>query len=264
MSSSPALPALYELVTHRRLDSALGEARRLAAAGAEEGTLVWAEEQTAARGRSGQDWVSPSGNLYAALILRPDYPVRTAFELNYVAAVSLGAALGGLLSPMVGLRYRWPNDVLINDAKAATVRLESPIGDDETPPWLILDLSVNVENSPAETTFPATSLRAAEGAIAFTAGDVLGSFARHFLSWINRWADEGAGPVLRHWRQRAEGLGAPMMLKLAGETLRSTLVEVDDHGNAVFTSGEETRLITLSQFYSGPAVPVGPSPPDQS
>ena len=66
------------------------QARDLARQGAEDGTLVWAREQTAGRGRQGREWSSPRGNLYLSLVLRPECPPREAVQLAFVAA--LGAA----------------------------------------------------------------------------------------------------------------------------------------------------------------------------
>ena len=80
----PGLPSFFDLVA---LDSI--EARRRAAAGAPAGTLVWAREQTAGRGRRGRSWHSPAGNLYLSLILQPGCRPAEAGQLGFVAAVGL-------------------------------------------------------------------------------------------------------------------------------------------------------------------------------
>ena len=71
-----AAPSLPDGLSAGRISTTIGstndEAKRLARAGAPEGTLVWAREQTAGRGRRGRAWASPPGNLYCSLILRPD------------------------------------------------------------------------------------------------------------------------------------------------------------------------------------------------
>ena len=76
---------------------------RLRASGAEEGTLVWAREQTAGRGRRGRAWASPPGNLYASLILRPACPPGRAAQLGFVAALAIGDALVELIAGSSGL-----------------------------------------------------------------------------------------------------------------------------------------------------------------
>ncbi len=96
------LPPAYRLVSYDTVGSTNDEAKRLAHEGAVEGTLVWALEQTAGRGRRGRFWSSPRGNLYASLILRPACPPDRAAQLGFVAALAVGDALLELVP-----RTRW-------------------------------------------------------------------------------------------------------------------------------------------------------------
>ena len=45
--------------------------RGLAETGEPEGLVIQSLQQTKGRGRHGNDWVSPMGNLYVSLLLRP-------------------------------------------------------------------------------------------------------------------------------------------------------------------------------------------------
>jgi len=83
----PRLPPAYRLIIRETVDSTNSVARTLAEAGAEDGTLVWAREQTAGRGRLGRHWASPPGNLYVSLILRPERAPAEAPQLSFLAAV---------------------------------------------------------------------------------------------------------------------------------------------------------------------------------
>ena len=121
------LPPAYRLVALDTAESSNDEARRLAEAGAEEGTLVWVREQTAGRGRQGRDWSSPPGNLYFSLILRPDCPAGEAATLGLAAALALGEALGKLMPPLSEVHYKWPNDVLLNRRKVSGLLLEAQL-----------------------------------------------------------------------------------------------------------------------------------------
>src|SRR5688572_21865238 len=95
----PTLPEGFRLHHFETLGSTNDEAKALARAGAPAGTIVWADEQSAGRGRRGRTWLSPPGNLYLSLVLRPDgAPARTA-QLGFVAALGLGDALAKLAGP---------------------------------------------------------------------------------------------------------------------------------------------------------------------
>src|SRR5271168_4529087 len=95
-SSSPSsLPAasfaLAPFVVHARdiVDSTSDDAKALASAGAPDGSVVWAREQTAGRGRYHRQWLSPPGNLYMSVVLRPAIPAIRTAELGFVAALAV-------------------------------------------------------------------------------------------------------------------------------------------------------------------------------
>ena len=61
----------WTLHLHQSLPSTQIEARAAAAAGAPDGTVILALDQTAGIGRRGRVWKSAAGNLAASVILRP-------------------------------------------------------------------------------------------------------------------------------------------------------------------------------------------------
>lgn len=215
---APSLPPAYRLVALERTGSTNDVARQLAGEGAEDGTLVWALEQTKGRGRQGRPWTSPPGNLYCSLVLRPDCATADAPQLSFLAALAVGGMLGGMVPPLTDLRYKWPNDVLLNDRKAAGILLESAVKTDGTLDFLVLGVGVNVTSHPKDAAFPATSIRA-EGAEPVELAEVLESFARHLLAWVDRWLDEGFAPVRAAWLKRAWRLGERLAIDLGGEAV---------------------------------------------
>jgi BirA family biotin operon repressor/biotin-[acetyl-CoA-carboxylase] ligase len=163
--------------------------------------------------------------------------------------VSAGAALAGLLAPLTELHYAWPNAVLLNRERIGHVQLTAPPLKNDYLEWLAVGLALNLRAPVAETEHEMTNV-CATGAPEVSAVAVLESFARHFLSWINRWADQGFGPVRRHWLQRALGLGEEMTISLPRENFTGTLTQVDEAGAAHLrsSSGAE-RILTVADFY---------------
>ena len=194
----PSLPQGCRLVSFDSIGSTNHEAKRLALDGASEGTLVWALEQTAGRGRRGRTWVSPPGNLYASLILRPDCSVSRAAQLGFVAALAVGGALRTILPRVDLLAYKWPNDVLINGRKVAGVLLETELDAAGMPRFLVVGVGLNLASFPQNTEFPATSV-VDEGLGAIPPAVMLEEFVQHFQSWELRWRTEGFAPIRVAW-----------------------------------------------------------------
>ena len=250
VSDSPQLPSQYDLVQLARVGSVMEEAANRARDGAEEGTLIWALEQHDARTRRGDRWYSPPGNLYCSLILRPDVAVDRCGQLAYVAALSAGSALAGLLSPMTGLRYGWPNDLLINDLRAGQIMLAASGGHSDPYEWLTLGVMINVEQHPPNPEPEEYNSVHASGAPEVTAVQVLEDFARYFLNWINRWAEDGFEPILRQWQIRADCAGEDMELRMGDQCLRGRVVEVDELGRLVIATPEQVEhRISINEYF---------------
>ncbi len=106
-------------------------ALRRARQGASTGTLIFAEAQTAGRGRLGRQWfVPPRGGLCFSLIVCPLTSSSSWPLLTHVASTALAFAIRELESEDVipvplDLELKWPNDVLISGKKAAGILLET-------------------------------------------------------------------------------------------------------------------------------------------
>jgi len=243
------LPAFYRLVAYETIDSTNDEARRLAAAGAAEGTLIWAREQRLGRGRRGRTWVSPPGNLYVSLILRPSCAPAVAAQVSFVAAVALAEALADLLPPAATVALKWPNDVLVGGAKVAGILLETQAAATHVVEWLIAGIGVNVAGSPADTAYPATCLLA-EGAPDTGAEAVLAALASSFDVLYRTWRTAGFAPVRAAWMSRARGLGEPIEVRLERDTLHGRFVDLDDTGALVLEMPDGAcRQITAGELF---------------
>jgi BirA family biotin operon repressor/biotin-[acetyl-CoA-carboxylase] ligase len=244
----PALPEGFRLHRYETLGSTNDEAKALARAGAPEGTLVWAGEQTAGRGRRGRIWLSPPGNLYLSLVMRPAGAPSRAAQLGFVAALGLGDALAALAGPALHLRYKWPNDLLANGKKFAGILLESETGAKDGVDFVVVGIGVNIVCAPGDVEFPATSL-IAEGVAGVTPPVLLEGFARHFEGWARRWGEEGFAPLRMAWLARASGLGDRVRVRLERSTLFGRFQGLDDDGALVLDAVEGRRRIAAGDVF---------------
>jgi BirA family biotin operon repressor/biotin-[acetyl-CoA-carboxylase] ligase len=147
------------IVHYFRTDSTNAVALRLAAEGAEHGTVVVAEEQTAGRGRLGRTWYSEKASgIYTSIILRPPLPPAAAPVLTLMAGLAAQKAVYSTTG--LATDIRWPNDLLVNGRKVCGILTEMSAELDRLHA-VVLGLGMNVNHSqmPAELESIATSLR---------------------------------------------------------------------------------------------------------
>lgn len=109
-------------------------------AGLEEGLTVWADRQSAGRGRQGRAWASPPGGLYASVILRPKE--AHAWILGLLAGMPVVKALRHF-GVFAGLKY--PNDAVYQDRKIAGILSEGVYRRDTYHVVLGIGVNTNVD-----------------------------------------------------------------------------------------------------------------------
>jgi BirA family biotin operon repressor/biotin-[acetyl-CoA-carboxylase] ligase len=248
MTAPPRLSPFYRLVSVAEIDSTNDEAKRRAGEGAAHGTLVWARAQSAGRGRRGRRFISPPGNLYLSILLRPDRPAASAAQLGFAAALALGDALAPLLPDPERLRYKWPNDVLIDGRKVSGILLESQAAGAGRLDWLIVGIGVNLASFPENVDYPAISLAAA-AARAVTVEALLEALAGRFEAWYERWRQEGFAPLRGAWLARARGVGEAIRVRLQGEEASGRFAGLDDDGALLLEDGATRRRIGAGDVF---------------
>jgi BirA family biotin operon repressor/biotin-[acetyl-CoA-carboxylase] ligase len=207
---------------HDSIGSTNDEARRLAAAGAPDGTVVHADEQTAGRGRMSHTWFSPPGNLYLSVILRTGDPVNRIAELSFVAALAVADTVDALLPRQTRALLKWPNDVLVNGAKIAGILLEH--ADDAT----IAGIGLNVLQAPSGASYRTTTI-VASGGIASVDGArdiLLDRLGKH----LSARETEGFGAIRAAWLARSYPPGADIRASMGGEPVAGKFAGLDDDG----------------------------------
>ncbi len=262
MTKVPKLDSFYRLVALGDVASTNQEAMALAtggeAGGAAEGTLVWARSQSAGKGRRGRSWISPPGNLYLSLVLRPKAPVARVPEIAFVAALAAGDAIAALLPPSSEMKLKWPNDILVDGKKAAGLLLEAGTGGGAgAKGFLVLGVGINVASHPEGLDLPATSLNA-EGATGVGVPQVLEGFCRAFTVWYERWRHDGFGVIRTAWLAGAAGVGQTIRVRLESESLTGEFLGLDRDGALRLGDGAgNERRITAGDVVLPPLTAAG-------
>ena len=222
---------------YQRLPTTMDAARDEARAGAAEGTVVVAGEQTAARGRLKRTWLSPRGNLAFSLVL---YPTRE--QLSTLIMVSSLAVVGGI-ETVTGLQagIKWPNDVLIAGRKVCGILIESSLQADRVD-YAIVGVGINVNLDPAdfpEITPIATSLSLEVGKSVSRL-----RLLRAVLSEMERLYLAPQETVFRQWRDRLVTLGDDVRITSGDTALDGVAESVEPDGSLMLRlpDGRLTRI----------------------
>ncbi|MDR6884488.1 biotin--[acetyl-CoA-carboxylase] ligase [Bacillus sp. 3255] len=227
------------------VDSTQTIAHRLVASGAQEGTLVLAEAQTAGRGRMGRAWHSPPGKgIWMSLVLTPRIPVHFMPQLTLLCAVALCRAIRRVCPVEVGIK--WPNDLLIHGKKISGILLESS-GEDERLKYVIagIGISVNLKVSdyPEELRTVATSLAIESGA-ELKRETIVQSFLLEFEELYALYLDEGFAPIRLLWEAFSVTLQRHIRTHTSAGLIEGFAESLDDSGalTVVKENGERMHL----------------------
>jgi len=144
----------YSPVTGSTNTDAL-EAARL---GAPHGSVYFADEQHAGRGRGSHTWHSAAGEgLYVSVLLRPQVPPARLPLLPLAAGLAAAIAIHTASSLTADLR--WPNDLLLGERKAGGILVESKTERAATA-FAVVGIGINVHQRAFDPALasPATSL----------------------------------------------------------------------------------------------------------
>jgi BirA family biotin operon repressor/biotin-[acetyl-CoA-carboxylase] ligase len=203
---------------------------RQGADGVPEGLVVFAESQTAGRGRQGRTWQSPSGKgLWFSVLLRPSYGTVAAGRLTVAASVAVAGALGRVGG--VDARIKWPNDITVRGRKMAGIltELHQPVG---KPMFAVLGIGIDVNcaaaDFPLELRETATSLSIETGTMHDRAG-----LATEVLRELDGWYRQSAvdfDAVIARWAELSTTLGRHLSVRVGSATVEGFAQALDSDG----------------------------------
>jgi len=240
----PPSPFAFRSVVLEEAGSTNTEAFRLAAEGEAGPLWVVARRQTQGRGRSGRPWVSPAGNLYASLLQRLPCPQSVLHQLSLVAGVAaIDAILSAAGAPLPGLRLKWPNDVLIGEAKCAGILPESQSAAGGPEVTVVIGVGINLASHPQGLGRAATCL--ADHGIGVAPEAMLAALAEALARWLAAWdGGRGFAGVRTAWLGRGGVAGERLTVDTGAQRIAGTFEDLDPTGALILRdqAGRQRRL----------------------
>ena len=196
----------------------------------EDKTLIYAESQTAGRGRLQRKWTSPKGeNVYASLVLKPSKEMKDVYAnlTQYLSLILAEAIEEYNIYPKI----KWPNDVRINSKKISGILAESVFEKGELK-GIILGFGVNLNCAKEELEKidqPATSLNLETG-MEIDRKTFIKKVIDKFCLRYNRFIEEGFLLVKEDYIRRAEFLNTPVTVRVYEKEISGIAKEITDDG----------------------------------
>ena len=193
-------------------------------------TLVYAEKQTAGRGRFNRVWNSNSGkNIYASIVLKPSKELKEVYAnlTQYLSVVLAEVFEEYNLCPNI----KWPNDIRINGKKISGILAESVIEKGELQ-GIVLGFGVNLNcmlEDIEKINQPATSLNLETG-MEIDREIFLKKIIAKFCLRYNKFIEEGFLLIREDYKRRAEFLNIPVTVKVFEKEISGIAVDITENG----------------------------------
>ncbi len=189
-----------------------------------DGLVIFAEEQSAGRGRTGNKWYSRRTDSILCSILLTTCKCRTEL-LSLTLAVAVTEAVGKIAYSQA--KIKWPNDIILNGKKTAGILLETKTINGHTA--YILGIGINChqkKNSfPKELQTIATSIDIESNSIC----DRI-SLAKRLLSSLDHWlqiAEKNNKKIVDCWRKLSTLLNQRITVSYNGKKFTGNCIGID-------------------------------------
>ena len=144
--------------------------------------IVLANKQSKGRGRRGNQWISPSGNIYCSIALSINQPSKDLFKYGMLVSVVIKHSLEHI--GLVDILFKWPNDIYCHNKKISGIIQES-YSNKFNRRILIIGIGINFISSPQNTTYQTTHITKYEKNI--SRKQYFEIFINYFLHYFNEF-----------------------------------------------------------------------------
>ena len=227
MTKELSFPPLLSGVPASGAEVPFDKACALAALGCDAGTVVYNVS---------------ANHVSAAIVFAPEVGLDEAVAMLPLRGLGLQNALGALAPPEVGVHLEWAGGIRVNGARCGRFRVAAAeVAGNDAPDWLVVgwDIPLMMTLDPGEN--PDVTALYEEGCADLDPGDLVESWARHTLVWINRWTDEGNRPLHAEWLGLVPDVGEEV--EVLGR--RGTFVGTDERFGLLLREGSKTDVLAL-------------------
>ncbi len=214
-----------KILVYRSTSSTNDVAAEYGKNGRNDGLVVFAEEQTAGRGRAGSTWQSGrADSILCSIVLAESGPQHHLLSLACAVAVAEAIGPAGAASHA---RIKWPNDIMLNGKKVAGILVESRASRDGN--FCVVGIGINCHQHPDSFT---DELRPIATSIDIESRSTIDrvSLARRLLTCVDHWlevAQRNSEEVIDRWSELSVQLGQRTALVFNGAKFTGHCIGID-------------------------------------
>ena len=219
------------VIVLERTTSTMDTAKKLAHTCFNNGTVIFAEEQTKGRGRSDHSWSCPKykGLLFTLLVKHNIQPDHLCL-LTGTMAVSITETIRETLQ--LPAEIKWPNDILIGGKKVGGVLVEFEKGLKKQSIFLIgvgINVNLTEEDFPGQTRLPATSL-AIENKEPINRIFLAKALLQDIDKWYSILKNDHYRYITDRWREFCVTIGEKLTITDCGNEYTGKVIDISNNG----------------------------------
>lgn len=245
LSAINPLPSGFTLKILEESTSTNDFAKQLAQKGSPENTVVFAEKQTAGKGRLDRTWESPAyKNLYFSIILRPTLAPEKSPQLNLLAGLAAYRCFAQVAPE--GLRLKWPNDLWIKNKKVGGILTEMEPNSEGGVNYMVLGVGLNINSDPTDFS-PAIQQIAGslktETQEEYSRSKMAGMFLNEFFALYQGYQKEGLKPFVYEWENASQMKGKKIKVDDGTKTFKGICSGMDANGYLTVNVGGKIETV---------------------
>lgn len=230
-----------DIIVLKTVDSTNTYAKKTAADGGKNGTIIIAETQTAGRGRRGNGFYSPIGTgLYMTVILRPDFFTSDTDLVTICAGCAVCMAIESLTDkkPLI----KWVNDVYLDGKKICGILSEATTDfEAKRIDSIVVGMGINITTED----FP-DGLEKKAGMVgeAINRAALAAKVAECLFKCLNRTREDN----IEDYKSHSLVLGKEVNFTKSGTDYRAKAVDIDMSGQLIVETAEGSMTLNSGEI----------------
>ena len=199
-----------------------------------------ADNQTDGYGRRNAKWFSYKGNIHLSILVKPKCSINEVNQLSFMTSITLGDTLKKIKSN-INIKYKWPNDILLNKKKIAGVIIETSSFINKKIKWAIIGIGLNIKKSPNLNTkeFKITSLNKEK--IYVRKDDFIDLFLQRFFRNYEFWKKKGFNFIKKDWISNVYKKNNKIVVKYQNNYIKGKILDLLINGGIKLKTSKETK-----------------------